>query len=86
MSNSRLPTNGPKATAPGRLCCVVCAMGAVPEAERWARKLMSTRIFKWLEGGKVKEVVEWALQGYGRGGKGSLDEGKSCIRDGGVFG
>jgi hypothetical protein len=32
------------------------------------------------------EVVEWALQGDGRGGNGSLDEEKSFIRDGELFG
>ncbi len=32
------------------------------------------------------EVVDWALQGDGRGGKGSLDVGKFFIRDGEPFG
>jgi hypothetical protein len=35
---------------------------------------------------KLKEAVERALQGYGRGGKGSLDEEQMFIRDGEVFG
>jgi hypothetical protein len=39
-----------------------------------------------LEGGKLKDVVEWALQGYGNGGKGSLDEKQIFIRDGELFG
>jgi hypothetical protein len=43
-------------------------------------------ISRWLEGGKLKEVIEWALQGYGRGGKGSLDEEQILIRDGELFG
>ena len=34
----------------------------------------------------LKEVVEWALQRDGRGGKGSLDEEKIFIRDGELFG
>jgi len=37
-------------------------------------------------GGKLKAVVEWALQGYGRGDKGSLDEEQIFIRDGELFG
>ena len=39
-----------------------------------------------LEGGKLKEAVEWALQGYGRGGKRSPDEEQIFIRDGELFG
>jgi hypothetical protein len=35
---------------------------------------------------KLKEVVEWALQGDGRAGKGSLDEERIFIRDGELFG
>jgi hypothetical protein len=38
------------------------------------------------EGGKRKEVVERALQGYGCGGKRSLDEENIFIRDGELFG
>ena len=41
---------------------------------------------RWPEGGKLKEVVEWALQRDRRGGKGSLDDGKIFIRDGELFG
>ena len=37
-------------------------------------------------GGILTEVVEWALQRYGRGGKGSLDEEQIFIRDGELFG
>ena len=32
------------------------------------------------------EVVEWALQGEGRRGRGSLDEERILIRDGELFG
>ena len=39
-----------------------------------------------LKDGKLKEVVEWALQGDGRGGKDGLDEEKLLIRDGELFG
>jgi hypothetical protein len=42
----------------------------------WARQVPDDR---WLEGGKPKEVVEWALRRDGRGGKGSLDEEKIFI-------
>ena len=35
---------------------------------------------------RLENPVEWALQGYGRGGKRSLDEEKICIRDGELFG
>ena len=35
---------------------------------------------------KLKEVDEWALQGYEHGGKGSLDEEQVFIRDGELFG
>jgi len=34
-----------------------------------------------LELGRLKEVAKWALQPYGRGGKGSLDEEQVFIRD-----
>jgi hypothetical protein len=34
----------------------------------------------------LKDVVEWALQGHGPGGKGSLDEERILIRDGELFG
>jgi hypothetical protein len=34
----------------------------------------------------VKKVVEWALQGYGHGGKGSLDEEQIFMRDGELLG
>jgi hypothetical protein len=39
-----------------------------------------------LERGRLKEVVKWALQRYGRGGKGSLDEEQVFIRDGELVG
>jgi hypothetical protein len=39
-----------------------------------------------LEGGKLKEVVEWALQGYGREGKRRLDEKTVFIGVGELFG
>jgi hypothetical protein len=41
---------------------------------------------RWMEGGKLKEAVEWAFQGCGRGRDGSLDEEQILIRDGGLFG
>jgi len=34
----------------------------------------------------VKAVVEWALQGHGRGGKDCLDEEQIFIGDGDLFG
>jgi hypothetical protein len=37
-------------------------------------------------GWQAEEVVEWALQGYGRGRKGNLDEERLFIRDGELFG
>src|ERR1035437_981297 len=41
---------------------------------------------RWLEGGKVQEAVEWALQWYGRGDKRSLDEERVFIQIGELFG
>ena len=36
-------------------------------------------------GRQGEEVVEWALQGHGRGGKGGPDEEQIFIRDGEMF-
>jgi hypothetical protein len=58
-------------------------MGITPPAGAATRR---PRRLAWPGGGKLKAVVEWALQGCGRGGKGSLDEEQIFIRDGELFG
>jgi hypothetical protein len=48
--------------------------------------LIEASSVRWLEGGKLKQVLEWALLEDGRGGKISRDEGKIFVRDGAPFG